>query len=121
MLAKITADLTSEAFIKSIIEQAHASQHPKRLQAELATIQTRIDSMTRKCAVLSNLIPETTAKRPLLAKLEEMEKEREALWSKASALKIELDGARVVTLLQPAQVRQLLSGLATNLVLSCIN
>ena len=34
---------------------------------------------------------------------------------KAASLKIELDGARVVTLLQPAQVRQLLSGLATNL------
>ena len=115
VMAKLSADLTSDEFVKSLIQQAHSSQQPRRLQAELAAVQGQIDALTRKCGRLINLLPETTAQRPLLLKLEEFEKERELLWARAAAIKTELDSARVVTLMQPAQVRQLLDNLATNL------
>lgn len=116
VLAKLSEDLRSPAFIRSLVRQTQASLREDsdekgtitRLTHERAGIDKRIERLTA-------LLSETETPAPLLRAIDKLEGERQEVLRAIAAAKKRIEQAKFVGLITPEHVRRLLDDMAANL------
>ena len=115
VVARIAEDLTSEHFIKALAGAARKAVQPDRMSAELAGLQKRLDTLAQKIGRLTALLEETDTPRPLLARIDELEKERAEAQAQAGGLNADLSAFKALHAISEADVRIMLQQLAGDL------
>ena len=79
MVRTIRAALRSQEFVDALLEDAQRMAAPTPTVEAIKRAYGQIEALDRRIASLMATLPETTAKRPLLAQIETWETEREKI------------------------------------------
>jgi DNA invertase Pin-like site-specific DNA recombinase len=115
VLAQVTTDLQSPAFIKSLTESAHRAVKLTDDDAEGDLIRTEIKKLDAKINKLSDLLSETTATESLIQKIEEFADRRDSLNNQLSGIEVTRQQSKAMERIKESDVREMLTGMTDNL------
>jgi site-specific DNA recombinase len=115
VLAQLAEDLRAPAFAEALTARLKREWEAEDAAAELPATQRRLGELDRRIARLTNLLQETTAHRPILAQLEQLEAERTAAADKVAALTRQAELGRVARQVRASDVAAFLATLAERL------
>ncbi len=114
VVGKLQADMISDAFVAELLDEARRmSTAPP--DDRLKPLRTQVTAITVKIGRMAELAAESTAPRPFLEKIEELERQREQIADELRAMEDQQNAADVLRAISEKDIRTLLASLAEHL------
>ena len=115
VLQQVAIGIRSDAIVKAMTETARAAQQPGD-GAELQALQAELRDTDARIRKLTGLLEEADMPGPLLRRLDELEKDREATSQRLARLEEETRRAKALATVKESDVRRMLDALAEDMV-----
>ncbi len=114
VIGKLQADMVSDVFVAELLAEARRmSVAPP--DDRLKPLRTQVTAITVKIGRMAELAAESTAPRPFLEKIEELERQREKVADELHTLEGQQNAADVLRAINEKDIRTLLTSLAEHL------
>ncbi len=114
---KVISDLESEDFIKDVTKCARQAAQPVP-DTEIKTYKKQVNEITLKIEKLTRLLEETDSPRPILARIEALEKQRTNLMDEVDKAENDYNANRLLLAISEHDVAKMLKTLSENLDMS---
>jgi DNA invertase Pin-like site-specific DNA recombinase len=114
VVGMLQSDMVSDVFVAELVKEARRMSAPPP-DDRLKPLRSQVTAITVKIGRMAELASESTAPRPFLEKIEELERQREKIASELQGLEDQQQAAEVFRAIGEKDVRAMLAALAENL------
>jgi len=114
VVGMLQADMVSDVFVAELVREARRMSAPPP-DERLKPLRGQVTAITVKIGRMAELAAESTAPRPFLEKIEELERQREKIAAELRNLEDQQQAAEVFRAIGEKDVRAMLAALAENL------
>jgi hypothetical protein len=114
VIGMLQADMISDVFVAELVKEARRMSAPPP-DDRLKPLRSQVTAITVKIGRMAELASESTAPRPFMEKIEELERQREKIAAELRDLEDQQQAAEVFRAIGEKDVRAMLASLAENL------